>query len=175
MDDDTRPGSADAAPVDPEAAPPGPPEEMGLSFYAALALIGLLVLMVVFLNYPAARASSGTILTESDWALQSLADTTGILIPARNGTNVTAAFDRDGLMSGNAGCNRYSALYQTTDYSITIAGISSTMMFCKGDGIMEQESLFLADLPQTSAFRVSESYLKFYDAAGKTILVFVPA
>jgi heat shock protein HslJ len=175
MTDDARPGSTETAVTDPETCPPGPPEEMGVSFYAALALIGILVLMVVFLNYPAARASSGTLLSGSDWTLQSLADAYSILIPAWDGTDVTAAFSRDGQMSGNAGCNRYSASYQTRDYSISLTGISSTEMFCQGDGVMEQESLFLADLSKTSSFRVSESSLKFYDSAGRTILVFVPA
>jgi hypothetical protein len=48
-------------------------------------------------------------------------------------------------------------------------------MFCQGPGVMEQESAFLTDLTRVSLFRVSESSLKFYDAAGKTVLVFGPA
>jgi hypothetical protein len=48
-------------------------------------------------------------------------------------------------------------------------------MGCYDTGIMEQESANLADLSKVSSFRVSESALKFYDAAGKVVLVFVPA
>jgi heat shock protein HslJ len=40
---------------------------------------------------------------------------------------------------------------------------------------MDQESAFLSGLSMTASFRVSESTLKFYDANGKTVLVFVPA
>ena len=166
--DDSSPGALDIMPQ-------GPPEKMGLSFYAALLLIGVLVLMVVIINYPAARANAGMEMTRVNWTLQSLIDNTGILLPAQTGTDVTAMFDREGNMSGSAGCNRYTATYQVRDYSINISGMSSTKMFCQGPGVMEQEKAFLADLPRISSFRISESALKFYDGAGKTVLVFVPA
>lgn len=169
-------------PADPNEAageadnsPPALPEKMSRSFYLALALIGLLVVMVVFLNYPAQKALAGTTMTQTNWTLQSLADNTGILVPAMSGTEVTAVFDRDGKMTGNAGCNHYSASYSTKDYQLSITGVGSTMMFCSGQGVMEQESAYLADLNRASFFRVSESFLNVYDTSGKTVLVFVPA
>lgn len=175
MTDDPRAGSGDTAINDQETTPSVPPEKMGLSFYAALALIGLLVLMVVFLNEPAARANAGMLMTQNNWTLQSYTDATGIHIPVISGSNVTARFGRDGRVTGSAGCNWYAAAYQTRDYSINISGTSSTKMFCHGPGVMEQESAFLTDLSGASSFRVSESSLKFYNATGITILVFVPA
>jgi heat shock protein HslJ len=155
--------------------PPAPQEKMGLAFYAALALVGILVVMVVVLNYPAAKAMAGTTMTQTNWTLQSLVDNTGILVPAMSGTDVTAAFDREGQLSGNAGCNHYFAAYTAKDYQVSITGIGSTKMFCHGPGVMEQESAFLADLQKASSFRVSEAFLKIYDASGKPVLVFVPA
>ena len=175
MTDESPATAGDSPSGGPGNSPDAPPEKMGLAFYAALALIGCLVLMVVVLNYPAARANAGMVMTETNWTLQSLMDTTGILIPAQSGTGVSAMFDREGHMSGNAGCNGYFAAYSTKDYQISITGIGSTKMFCHGIGIMEQESAFLEDLSGVSSFRVSESTLKFYDAEGKIVLVFVPA
>jgi heat shock protein HslJ len=175
MTDDLPADPDEAVGDDTDNTPAGPPEKMGLLFYASLALIGILVLMVIVLNYPAAQANAGMMMTKTNWTLQSLMDSTGILIPARSGTDVTAMFDREGRMSGNAGCNGYSASYQARDYSINISGTSSTKMFCHGPGVMEQESAFLADLSKASSFRVGDSYLKLYDASGKTVLVFVPA
>jgi heat shock protein HslJ len=174
MTDDPSAGQDDTPADAPEVMPQGPPVKMNLGFYAALLLIGILVLMVVVLNYPAAKANAGILMTKTNWTLASLADSTGILIPAQSGTGVTAQFDREGRMNGNTGCNGYAATYQTHDYSINISGISQTKMFCHGPGVMEQEMAFLADLPKVSSFRVSESTLKCYDAAGKTVLVFVP-
>jgi len=175
MTGDPAPGSCEGSLDDPEAVPAGPPEKMGRSFYAALALIGILVLMVVFLNQPAARANAGTVITETPWALRSYADATGTLVPVISGAEVNADFRRDGTLTGSAGCNRYAASYTTRDYGITVTNTSSTLMFCPGPGIMEQESAFLADLSGSSWFRVSGSSLKFYDASGKPVLVFATA
>ena len=173
MTDDSPAGTGDF-PEGPDSSAVKPPEKMGLSFYAALGLIGILVLMVVVINYPTARADAGRVMTETNWTLQSLADSTGILVPAQSGTEVTALFDREGRVSGNAGCNRYFATYQTRDYRINITGAGSTKMFCQGPGIMEQESAFLGYLSRADSFRISESFLKIFDASGKTVLVFTP-
>jgi heat shock protein HslJ len=174
MADDPFEDSADETPDDQETTPSGPPEKMGIGFYASLALIGVLVVLVVVLNYPGAQANAGTAITQSNWTLQSLMDSTGILVPAQSGTEVTAVFDREGRIRGSAGCNGYSAGYQARDYGINITGTASTKMFCDGPGVMEQESAFLADLSKASSFRFSGSSLKLYDASGKTMLVFVP-
>jgi heat shock protein HslJ len=156
-------------------APSGPPEKMGLAFYGALVLIGFLVLMVVFLNYPASKASAGTVLTHTNWTLQYYTDRTGILIPGLSGTAVTARFGSDGSLGGSAGCNHYSGRYSTSGYSLNISDTVSTLMYCPGAGIMDQESAFLSDLPRASSFRVDESSIRIYDAAGKPLLVFIPA
>ena len=175
MTDESFGGVGEALPGTTDDSPKKPAEKMGLGFYAALALIGILVLMVVVLNYPAARANAGIVMTETPWTLRSYSDAAGVHIPAGSGTETTARFDRDGQMSGTAGCNRYTAAYETHDYSITISDISSTEMACQGPGVMEQESAFLADLEKAASFRVSESFLNLYDDAGTPVLVFVPA
>lgn len=160
---------------DPGTPPPAPPEKMGIAFYAALALIGCLVLMIIFLNYPASQASSGIMMTRTNWTLQSLTDKTGILIPVMSGTDITATFDREGRMAGSAGCNRYTSTYTTHDYGITLSDTATTLMFCAEPGVMDQESAYLEDLSRAALFRVSGSFLKFYDTSGKTVLVFIPA
>jgi heat shock protein HslJ len=156
-------------------APAGPPEKMGLAFYAALALVGILVIMVVFVNYPATKASAGTLMTQTNWTLQSYTDKTGILIPALSGGGVSVRFARDGSMTGSAGCNQYVASYSTKDYAINITNTVSTLMFCTEPGIMDQESAYLADLSKAASFRVDESFLKMYDEAGKPLMVFIPS
>ena len=174
MTDESPAGAGDSPPGSPDNLPDRPPEKMGPGFYAALGLIIILVLMVLVLNYPAARSHAGTVMSQTNWTLQSYADATGIHIPARSGTEITVMFGSDGRMAGSAGCNRYFATYTTRDYQLSITDIGSTKMFCHGPSVMEQESTFLEDLSKTSSFRVSESSLKFYDAHGKTVLVFIP-
>ena len=167
-------GSDDTIPVSPDTTHDGLPEKMGLAFYAAMALIGCLVLMVLILNYPAVRANAGMVMTQTNWTLQSYTNDEGIHIPVTHGNNVTARFGKDGRMTGNAGCNWYAATYTTKDYAISLSLESVTDMACWDPGIRVQESAFLSDLSETASFRVSESSLIFYNASGKTILVFVP-
>jgi heat shock protein HslJ len=173
MTDESPAGAGDSPPGDPDHFPDAPPEKMGLAFYAALALIGCLVLMVLVLNYPAVRANAGTVMTQTNWRLQSSTEAAGIPVPIIRGSNVTARFD-NGRMTGNCGCNWYAATYTTKDYAISLSLESVTSMLCRDPGVNEQESVFLSDLSKASSFRVSESSLKFYDARGKTVLVFVP-
>ena len=166
--------NADTLPKSPDTSPDRPPEKMGLAFYASLVLVGCLVLLVVILNYPAARANAGVMLTQNNWTLQSSTDADGIHKPVISGSEVTAWFGRDGRIAGSAGCNRYTATFTTKDYSIAISEVSQTKMSCESTGFMEQESSFLGDLSDTESFRVNESSLIFYDASGKKVLVFVP-
>jgi len=152
-----------------------PPEKPGWGFYAALALVGLLVLMVVFLNYPAQKASAGAIMSRTCWTMQSYTDRTGILVPALTSPAVTAGFGSDGTLTGSGGCNRYTAHYTTKDYTMTISDTASTMMSCAAPGVMDQESAYLADLPRAASFRVDDSSLRIYDAGGRPVIIFVPA
>jgi heat shock protein HslJ len=149
-----------------------PPQKMGLAFYSALALVGVLVLLIIIVNVPGIRASAGITLTRSGWTLQSYADKTGDLIPAMNGTEVTAKFGADGSMSGSAGCNQYAARYTMRDFAITISSLATTMMYCENKDIMQQESDYIKDLGKAVEIRISESTLNLYDTTGKPLLVF---
>lgn len=145
---------------------------MDPAFYAALALVGVLVLLIVVMNVPGIRASAGITLTQSNWTLQSYADPTGGLVPAMSGTRVTARFGSDGRMSGSAGCNQYAASYTTKDFAIAISPAATTMMYCENTNVMQQESAYIKDLAKAVELRVSESNLNLYDTTGKPLLVF---
>jgi heat shock protein HslJ len=149
------------------------PQKMGLAFYGALALIGVLVFLIVFMNIPDIRASAGILLTQHTWTLQSCVDTSGVLIPAITGTPITARFGIDGKMNGSAGCNLYRANYTTRDLAISISPPVMTEMSCENPLDMQQESAYLNDLTQAVEIRVSESNLNLYDKTGKPVLMFV--
>jgi heat shock protein HslJ len=149
------------------------PQKMGLAFYGALALVGVLVFLIVFVNVPGIRASAGMLLTQNTWTLQSYVDTSGVLIPAITGTPITAKFKIDGTVSGSAGCNRYSANYTTRDLSISISPPVMTEMYCENQVVMQQETAYLNDLSKAVEIRVSESNLNLYDKTGKLVLMFV--
>ncbi|OPX64613.1 META domain-containing protein [Methanoregula sp. PtaB.Bin085] len=173
MTDDLPAGADDAVSGDEENIPAGQTETMGYGFYAALGLIGILVLLI--LSHPLVLpVDSGLEMTKTNWTLLSYADAGGTLVPVINGSEMTARFDtREGRMSGRSGCNGYSALYTTKSNAITLSREIITDMRCDRPGIMEQESVFLADLSKVSSFRVSGSTLKMYDETGTTVFVFI--
>jgi heat shock protein HslJ len=145
----------------------------GPAFYGALALVGVLVLLIVFFNVSGTRASSGMLLTQNTWTLQSFVDSGGVLVPAIPGTSVTARFKTDGTMSGSGGCNRYNTSYTTKDLAISISQPDMTEIYCENSRVMQQESAYINDLSKAEELRVNESNLNLYDKTGKPVLMFV--
>jgi len=173
MDDHAEPGTEPLqSPAENPDLAPVKPSPMGRNFYLVMALIGLMLFLIVFFNVPATRASMATTLVTNNWTLASYATTPGVLVPVMNGTQITAHFGRDGIVSGSSGCNRYLATYTVKDYALTIATPRSTEMYCLTPGVMKQEAQYLSNLRNTSAIRIYEPDLNVYDTAGKVLLVF---
>jgi heat shock protein HslJ len=149
------------------------PQPLSLSFIIAFALVGLLVLLILFVNFPGIKASAGISMTRSDWTLQSYADVTGTLVTVKPGTPVTVIFAGDATVSGSAGCNHYRANYTVRDFAISVSTPVSTKIVCNDPDIMQQESVYLKDLVRSEELRISETNLRFYDESGKPVLVFV--
>lgn len=83
------------------------------------------------------------------------------------GTEITAVFGNDGVLSGLAGCNSYSAGYETEGSSITIGPAASTRKFCsEPEGIMDQESQYLAALQDAAVYRIEGDTLEIRDVDG---------
>ena len=90
-----------------------------------------------------------------------------------SGTTISAVFDKDGRIGGNAGCNHYFGSYTLNGSSLAISGIGSTKMYCTGDGIMQQESTYLAALGKVDRYTVAGDRLTMSGADGKPLLSFV--
>ena len=82
-------------------------------------------------------------------------------------TKLTAAFDKDGNLSGFAGCNNYAATYTGASPKISIAKVSSTRKECATpNGVMDQESRYLAALSTAATYRIEGSRLELRTASG---------
>jgi heat shock protein HslJ len=147
-------------------------QKMGLAFYGALVLVGVLVFLIVFVNVPALRASAEMLLTQNTWTLQSYVDSGGVLVPAITGTPITAGFGIDGKVNGSAGCNQYSANYSMQDLAISVSTPLKTGKYCENPLIMQQEQAYFEDLLKAVEIRVNESNLNLYDKTGKPVLMF---
>lgn len=92
------------------------------------------------------------------------------------GTELTATFASDGELSGSAGCNRYNASYTVTGGTIELTPPAATRMACQTpDGVMEQETTFLAHLSEAASFQSDGRTLDLLKADGTRLVSFTSA
>ena len=118
-----------------------------------------------------APGPSGLHLNGTGWTLTDYVSG-GRSVKILDGTTVTMVFSQEGRMTGSAGCNHYFASYDLKGTKITIGQAGSTMMYCTGAGVMEQESSYLALLNEAASVSSVNDRLTFADVQGMTILSF---
>jgi hypothetical protein len=95
----------------------------------------------------------------------------GSLSPVLTGTMLTLDFGRDGKVSGSAGCNTYSSTYVVQGNLLAITLPTATNKLCtEPQGIMEQETVFLALLPTTGSYSIAGSQLTLNSASGQMMV-----
>jgi heat shock protein HslJ len=97
----------------------------------------------------------------------------GTLEPVIPGTSVSAEFGEENRVTGTSGCNHYFAEYSVSKDRLTIGAVGSTLMYCSGEGIMEQETAYLGLLSDAARFSILGEDLHIYDTQGNEILHFV--
>ncbi len=103
----------------------------------------------------------------TNWEVISYNNGKEAVVSVMTSTQMTAVFGKDGVMAGSAGCNRYSAGFETEGENIVIGPAASTEMFCvEPEGIMEQESLYLAAIQNAATYRIDNDRLELRDASG---------
>lgn len=81
------------------------------------------------------------------------------------GSTLTLSFE-DGKLGGSAGCNSFGGEYQVSGEQLTTGEIASTLMACMDDGVMVQESLYLAVLGSAQSFTLTGSELRISTPEG---------
>jgi len=147
----------------------------GYMISLAVVLMGILIVMVFFMNLSGQEATAATAITQHRWSLQSYLGPDGTTVPALNSSPVTAMFTSDGRLTGSGGCNQYSARYLVKETLMVVSGITTTKMNCPGGGVMLQEGRFYSLLEETAALRVHDRVLTLYNTAGEPLLVFTAA
>lgn len=104
-------------------------------------------------------------LTDTAWDVVNYNNGREAVVGILEGTEITAYFGADGAVAGNAGCNQYFADYTTDGSNISIGQPGSTMMFCaEPEGVMEQESEYLAALQSAATYSISGDMLQMRTA-----------
>jgi heat shock protein HslJ len=112
-------------------------------------------------------------LADTSWTVIGYNNGKGGVVSVIIGTEITANFSADGRLSGNSGCNNYSADYETEGESISIGEAEVTEMACpEPEGIMEQEQLYLAALYMAETYKVEEIRLEMRTSDGALVADF---
>lgn len=154
---------------------PGADQPKGYMVSVAVILIGILVVLVVFMNLSGQGATASTAITQNTWSLQSFSSQDGTTTPVLNGTAINATFTLDGKITGNGGCNWYSGRYMIQETRMVVSRITTTSMACWNNTTMIQEKRYYLSLEETDALRIHNGVLTLYDIGGKPVLTFVPA
>lgn len=90
-----------------------------------------------------------------------------------DGSEITATFGTDGVLSGSSGCNRYRAAYVVKDSSMTIQTPSSTRKACtQPDGVMQQEQEYLKALTTAATYTLQGNQLELRTDQGALAALF---
>jgi heat shock protein HslJ len=116
-------------------------------------------------------AEKGSVSIENTpWNLEQIRIPGGRMTDVLNDTTISALFRNDNL-SGNDGCNQYSASYTINGDKISIIPGVSTMMACP-DAVMEQAKGYIQNLADTTTYLVDGRTLELRNNAGDVILQF---
>ena len=106
-------------------------------------------------------------LAGTHWNVVNFNNGKGAVTTKIEGTTITLQFDTAGQVSGNSGCNTYSASYRVSGNALSIEPPSGTLTVCETpEGVMGQEAQFLAALQNSATFDISGSTLTIRDAGG---------
>jgi heat shock protein HslJ len=121
------------------------------------------------------KAAAGSdALPGSSWIVTGYNNGKQAVVSVMAGTELTANFGADGKLSGNAGCNDYSAPYQLDGNKITIGPAVTTRMACE-QAAMDQETQYLAALATAATYRIDGSKLELRTADGALAATFQKA
>ena len=114
-------------------------------------------------------------LQDTRWSLVDFHDSRGTLVPLLPETTITLEFSEDGLLSGSAGCNGYSASYDAASGVINIAAMVMTEIYCmEPEGLMDQETAYLTALSKAASYTIVEDTLALQDEDGALLMRLTP-
>lgn len=105
-------------------------------------------------------------LAGTSWQVTGINNGRNALVSTQTGSKVTMVFAADGRVAGSAGCNQYSALYQSEAGRFRFVSPAATRRMCADPKLMDQERAFLKALEASTVLRIEGGRLEFRDAGG---------
>ncbi len=113
-------------------------------------------------------------LASSSWIVIGYNNGKQAVVSTMAGTDLTANFGTDGMLTGNSGCNTYSASYKTDGNKITIGPAATTKKACE-QAVIDQEQQYLAALSTAATYRIDGNRLELRTADGALAADFTQA
>lgn len=150
---------------------------MGRGFWAVMALIGVLILLIIYAQVQGITKPVAVNLTGTNWTLTYYTDERGTMVPVTNGTDVTIrlGLENGTILGGHSGCNWYSYNYTINNSRLTLTNGIVTQIACTAPGVMQVESVYMHDLENSTAITFRSDHLYLYDTADKPLLIFEQA
>jgi heat shock protein HslJ len=122
-------------------------------------------------------SAQSTDLGGTSWDVISYNNGAQAVVSVMAGTQLTADFGPDGELTGFAGCNDYNSSYVTSGRDkIGFGPVASTRKFCgEPEGVMDQETQYLAALATAATYRIDGDKLEFRTADGAIAASFAKA
>jgi heat shock protein HslJ len=97
----------------------------------------------------------------------------GAAVSLIDGSEITAIFGTDGVLSGSAGCNQYRAAYVAKESTIAIQTPAATRKICsEPEGVMRQESEYLKALTTAATYTIQGQQLELRSAEDALVALF---
>jgi heat shock protein HslJ len=137
------------------------------------------VLVVLMLGVSACASGGQTVssledLADTHWQLSSYGDIDAE-VPVVEGSTITLDIGPNGEIGGSAGCNSFGGTYTLDQGKIAVGEISSTLMACADQLVMDQEEQFLAALKSATGIEMNGDELTILYNEGKSALRFLAA
>jgi len=136
--------------------------------------INLLLVALMLLSSACTASQEGGegLPVPSQWKLVSFGEP-GAETPVVEGSSITLEFDEKGQVGGSGGCNSYGAKYETQGDTLAIQEITSTLMACVDEQVMEQEQQYFNALQNAASFEITGDSLTIGYGEGQGRLNFV--
>lgn len=132
-------------------------------------LQGAVLVTLLITGLLAGCAAGDPQLSGTSWNLAAYGPS-GNLTAAAPDVETSLAFDPDGQVSGNMGCNTFGGSFQEQGGKVTFEALASTLMACD-EVRMQQEGAVLGLLSGEMNFSIDGSRLTLTSAAGDQVVV----
>jgi heat shock protein HslJ len=140
---------------------------IGVTAGFVVSLLALLAACGAVATPPADSQAAAVPLVGTIW---SLTEMQGEQVPEDN--SMSAQFEDDGTLLGEAGCNTYQTTYEAGDSELVIdPAFQSTDKECEST-VMEAESIYLASLQRAASFEIEDEVMFIRDGDETAILVY---